>query len=258
MHRGLLNNKLLNFVHITDCHLGDDVNTCINNINTYESFNSVCEHIQRNQQDLDFILITGDISQTGTAKSYELSQSILSKFNTPIYCLPGNHDDPSQLQDIFPDSPVEQISHRQLNGIFLLQINTTVKNEEYGCIKPDTLRELEYLLKQNINMPAIIAMHHPTISTNTPWMDKITLKDSENIHNYLLQHKNIKLVITGHTHMDIQLTSGNTMFISTPSTCYQFKKGETQFKYDTLNPGYRLITIDNKFNINTELFRITI
>lgn len=258
MSRESLNNTLLNFVHLTDSHLGNNYSDQYKGLKTFESLRSVCLLIQASHTDLDFILVTGDISQTGTKESYALFQSILAEFKIPVYCLPGNHDDANLIQSLYPDSPVEHVSFIQLKRTILILINTAVLNEEFGFVKPEHLSEISNYLDQNPSKSAIVAMHHPVISTNTPWMDKITVQNAELVYKYFQQQENIKLVLNGHAHMDIKTKTSGTTFISTPSTCYQFKPGAETTEYDTLSPAYRLVSVEKNFDISTKLFRINL
>lgn len=248
---------MLNFVHITDCHLGDSRDTNYKGINSYQSLEKICGEISR-LPDIDFILVTGDISQTGNKVSYELFNSAISPLKPPVYCLPGNHDNPVLLKEFFPNSPVDHVSYLQLNDIFLLLFNTTIAGKEYGEISSDLINELEYFFTHNPQASVIVAMHHPLINCDTPWMDKIGIQHKEQQIEYFIRRENIKLVLNGHVHMAIEEVKNNTHFYATPSTCYQFKKHAGYAECDTLMPGYRMITIKEELNISTQLVRINL
>jgi 3',5'-cyclic AMP phosphodiesterase CpdA len=44
------------------------------------------------QSDLDFVIITGDITEMGTNDELKLAKSIFSTLKIPYYIMPGNHD----------------------------------------------------------------------------------------------------------------------------------------------------------------------
>ena len=52
----------------------------------------------------DALLISGDLAHNGTLESYQKLQKILNPIETEIYVLPGNHDDLSNLSQIFSQS----------------------------------------------------------------------------------------------------------------------------------------------------------
>lgn len=244
---------MLSFIHITDCHLGNNKNANYRGINTYKSLEKVCHQISLYLTDQQFILVTGDISQTGDKSSYEIFHSLLSQFELPIYCLPGNHDNPQVLQKFFPDSPTDTTRYLQINGIGLALINTVVENEVYGEVAPLALKNLELTLQENAKIPTIVAMHHPVIMTHTPWMDEICLKNKNIVKKVLQQYENVKLVLSGHAHMLLDENIKHTRFIGPPSTCFQFKQGSLVPECDKLAPCFMNIDIQNDFDVNYTL-----
>ena len=73
------------FAFVTDTHIGspngspeEDLRRTVNDINQ--------------QTDLDFVLITGDITEMGTDEEIRLAKSILDQLKIPWYPIPGNHD----------------------------------------------------------------------------------------------------------------------------------------------------------------------
>lgn len=251
------NNKpLLHFIHLTDCHLGDSPDAIINGYNTFNSLGKICQHIKHHDQHPDFILFTGDISQTGTLKSYELFQGIVNQLDYPIYCLPGNHDNPLLLKKLFPDSPLNNPVFLQINGVALVLINSTVEGKEYGQIKTNVIPQFNSFFHEHPQIPTIISMHHPLVNTQTPWMDALAIHNSREVQQYFAAKQNIKLVLNGHAHMDIQQKKGHTFYLGTPSTCYQFKPGAVDLEYDMCSPGYRLISLRENLAVENTLYRI--
>ena len=56
------------------------------------------------QKKYDALLISGDLAHSGTLQSYQKLKKILKPIETEIYVLPGNHDDFSNLSQIFNQS----------------------------------------------------------------------------------------------------------------------------------------------------------
>ena len=73
------------FAYLSDTHITegaasiDDLQACIDDIN-------------RNNE-LSFVIITGDITEFGADSEIELAKSILDKLNKPYYIIAGNHDE---------------------------------------------------------------------------------------------------------------------------------------------------------------------
>ncbi len=71
------------YAFISDTHIGattgeEDLRRTVADINK--------------QKDLDFVVITGDITEMGTNEELKLAKSIFSQLNIPFYIMPGNHD----------------------------------------------------------------------------------------------------------------------------------------------------------------------
>lgn len=71
-----------NFAHITDIHIGTE---------------TAKEDLERtvidiNNQDLDFVIVTGDITEMGTDEELASAKETLAKIKIPNYVIPGNHD----------------------------------------------------------------------------------------------------------------------------------------------------------------------
>ncbi len=90
----------IRFAQITDCHLMDEPDGRLRGIHTRATLEAILESIGNNHPHLDFLLFTGDISQIGNRASYGVFASTLASLSCPIYCIPGNHDDPAGLHDI--------------------------------------------------------------------------------------------------------------------------------------------------------------
>ncbi|WP_449435431.1 metallophosphoesterase family protein [Pedobacter steynii] len=71
------------YAFVTDTHVGtetgeEDLRRTVNDINL--------------QNDLDFIIVTGDVTEMGTKLEIKLAKEILSGLKKPWYVIPGNHD----------------------------------------------------------------------------------------------------------------------------------------------------------------------
>ena len=73
----------LKFVHLSDTHVGsstgaDDLRKTVNDINKDSS--------------IQFIVISGDITEFGADNEIQLAKQILDSLNKPWHIIPGNHD----------------------------------------------------------------------------------------------------------------------------------------------------------------------
>jgi len=60
----------MDIVQITDLHLSKDKGNELYNINTYNSAKTIIEYIAKHKKSIDYLIITGDISEDSTMQSY--------------------------------------------------------------------------------------------------------------------------------------------------------------------------------------------
>jgi 3',5'-cyclic-AMP phosphodiesterase len=58
---------------------------------TLEAFEAVLEHLRRHDQ-LDLIVVTGDIADHGRPEQYEMAAAAFARLPAPVVVCPGNHD----------------------------------------------------------------------------------------------------------------------------------------------------------------------
>ena len=80
---GILSAQTFRFAHITDTHIGGGTGS--------DDLNRTVEDINR-QADVDFIILSGDVTEFGSEEELLEAKSIISKLNKPYYVTPGNHD----------------------------------------------------------------------------------------------------------------------------------------------------------------------
>jgi len=217
---------------------------------------SVIKKIKQDRLSFDFIVVSGDISQTCTEKSYQLFSTIMKELEKPVYCIPGNHDDPEQLNHFFSISPINNITSIEHDSTLLIFVNTQVKKQQYGEISAINLKQISALLDSKKQLHAVIVLHHPPVDIKSEWMDNIGIKNGIEFMQSIKEYKNLKLILFGHVHQEIDIRFEHIQLCATPSTCYQFKPYETTMQYDDKLPGYRLININNDGIIHSQVSRL--
>lgn len=247
---------ILTFVHITDTHLLDNAKDTFHNLNTKKSLEMVLTHCKTYYPDIDFMLLTGDISQSGSEESYNLFKSLIYPCNSPIYCVPGNHDAPKLLQNIVPSCPDNSINIIKLGKFSLILINSWVEDKHHGIINQHCLQQLEEHLKNNKDQFNIIAIHHPPVLINSKWLDEIGLKNQTEFLQVINKYSQNTLLICGHVHQEVDQQLNKLRLLATPSTCHQFKANcDHRHHIDTPSPAYRFIKLTPN-DINTKVHYI--
>lgn len=254
-----------NFVSIaqlTDTHIFGDVEQSLLGIQTEASFQEVLGEIKRNLPQLDILLLTGDLSQDGSANSYDRLRISLDVFGVPAYCLAGNHDDLPIMQAQLPSEYVHLSRLLDIGKWKILLLNSVVVGAVYGFLADSELLWLEENLKANRDCPTLIAFHHPAVPINSSWMDDISLKNQEEFWTICDRYPQIEVVLNGHAHQafdQIHETPHNSVrCLVTPSTCIQFEPQNHKFQIDSQPPGFRHLRLYEDGSIETEVYRLKV
>ena len=95
----------MRFAVISDLHVRID--GLLYGLNTQKRLDDVLSDIDREAPDL--VVVTGDLADCADLGSYRLIKERLESLSRPVYVLPGNHDDPVQMRQIFPAAPAVSV-----------------------------------------------------------------------------------------------------------------------------------------------------
>lgn len=224
-------------LQITDCHLGSQPDETLLGLNTDESLRDVLD-VLRAQENPDLLLVTGDISNDGGARSYERYIDFIKEYfpNTPLAWLPGNHDEPVNMAKV-DEVPIELCL--RVPGWNLIFLDSKIPYEEGGELQSEELQRLDDELSQAPDVPTLVFLHHQVVPVGSAWVDQYTVKNSHELFAVLDKYDNVKAVSWGHVHQEFAKTRRGVDLLATPSTCVQFTPNHDEFQVDRAMPGYR-------------------
>lgn len=175
------------YAFVTDTHVGtatgeEDLRRTVADINT--------------QNDIDFVLVTGDITEMGTNEELKLAKEILSSLNKKHYVIPGNHD--TGWSESGGVSFIKEFGYDKFtfdhNGFrFIACASGPYVRMSDGHIPRDATVWLDSLLKKTPkNMPVVFINHYPIDNSLDNWYE-VTDR---------LKKKNIQYAICGHGHQN--------------------------------------------------------
>tara|TARA_R110001583_G_scaffold69129_7_gene196232 strand:- start:14705 stop:15529 length:825 start_codon:yes stop_codon:yes gene_type:complete len=245
----------LNFLQITDTHLFADRQKDLLGIKTVQSFEAVVEHAKKYQH-CQAVLSTGDLSQDHSEQSYlDFSQHIKT-LNLPCFWLPGNHDIqaimlPSLLSEGLAQTKIIDSEHWQV-----ILLDSQVEGVPYGLLSASQLDFLEHALEVNPIKKTLICVHHHVLPVGSAWLDQHILKNNDVFLDIIKPFSNVVAVLSGHVHQARDTIQDGVRFITTPSTCVQFKPNSDEFALDSVAPGYRFLSLKASGKIETVVERI--
>ena len=243
----------MKIIHLSDPHIYTDK---IHGIDPVDRFKKALNHILDNHHDADFFAITGDITDLGDKKSYQLFKQIINETKLPEQLKPqliiGNHDDREEFKINFPlietdDNGFVQYFFDREDKRFIF-IDTNLENTHTGHYCTRRQEWLSNTLHQTPKEKDIyIFMHHNPLALVKDENDGIGLQQKKEFKKILLNNKNIKHIFFGHQHITSSGSYEGITFSSPRST------------WSPLIPNfsneYRLGTANTDANYNIAIIR---
>lgn len=246
----------LRIVQITDTHLFAGGDGCLLQLNTRNSLELTLNHLQSHHWPVDLVLATGDLVHDGSETGYAYFQERFSRFDAPVYCIPGNHDEAKHL-------------HRQLNGGCLKTVKQAVHgawafvfldsnrpNSPGGYLNEEQIPLLSRSLEQLRDKHVLVVLHHHPVPLGSSWLDTMAVSNADTLYAALADTPQVKGIICGHVHQAYDAEHHGKRLLACPSTCIQFLPGSTTFTLDSLTPGYRWLELHPDGRIETGVERI--
>ncbi len=245
-------------LHFTDIHLFADDEGQSKGINTLESFHSVLNLARVNHPDAHAAVLTGDLSQDASAGSYERLAWELEPGPCPAYVLKGNHDDSAAMWVGLTGQKVDVRTDRSffLGAWQIVLLDSTVPDQVHGALTDATLEWLDRALAAHPRHHALICLHHPPIALGSLWMDAIGLANGDALFAVIDRHPNVRAVLWGHVHQEVDQHHREVRLLSSPSTGVQFAPGEETFALHDAAPGYRWLELADDGVIRTGVVRL--
>jgi len=240
-------------LHITDTHLFASERTALRGVVTQRSLDRVLDRAQRHAWPPDCILLTGDLVHDCSRAGYERLRERFAAFGVPVYCIAGNHDDPQLMRVVLEDEPLHYAGRAEIGNWCIVLIDTHVPGEDGGAIAPEALEDLDATLSAQAARHVLICLHHHPVAVGSAWLDALGIANRDSLFAVINRHQNVRALLWGHVHQSFDEHSGDLRLLATPSTCVQFKPHCTRFRYDSLPPACRWLTLHDDGRIGTEL-----
>lgn len=174
----------------------------------------------------DAVLVSGDLADHAADAEYELVCELLAPLRAPLYVLPGNHDDRRALHRHFgvPGGNGEPVQYAvELGPLRLVVLDTTRPGEDPGALDAERLALLDAALAAAPEVPTLVAMHHPPISTGVPIWDEVGLpvSDRSSLAEVVARHRQVRRIAAGHLHRTITAELAGRPVLTVSSTYVQ-------------------------------------
>lgn len=174
------------FAWLTDTHVGgrtgkEDLRLAVADVNELT--------------DIDFVIISGDITEYDIGGWLDTAYAILSRLRLPYYIIPGNHDTKWSASGTrkFASLFGEDHFNFEFNGIRFIGFDQgPLLRMGDGYVTPDKLRWLKQTLEsmEDSDQPIFIVNHYPLDESVSNWFEVVAL----------IKPYNIQAILHGHGH----------------------------------------------------------
>lgn len=240
---------------LSDSHLFESEDTNLFEVKTFHSLELITSDIRQHGEQFDLMVVTGDISEDGSKRSYQHFQRLSEDLAENTIWFEGNHDQFSNVPDELAKKCIFKTWHvDEWSFIFLA---TKVSGRDEGVLSKKELQRLESFLQEYSEKHVLIFMHHQPVDVESQFIDELGLENKREFWALTSHHKNIKGILFGHVHQVYDNQHNGIRVISNPSTSMQFTPFSPELDFDAHTHGYRTITLnpDGSMDTNVHLVR---
>ncbi|MGD0423723.1 MAG: metallophosphoesterase [Candidatus Bathyarchaeia archaeon] len=216
-------------VHFSDCHISPHGNF------VEESFDWAVKDINNLDPEPDIAILSGDLTDNGVLKEYELAVTKLDTLEPKVLVAPGNHDEKNFGQSLFQEmiGPVDHELKLRETSIFITDSPQPDRDEGRLGRRRQTNLE-EEMGRLGPNAIKILVFHHHLVSVPFSGRDQDVLEDAGDILDMVLRHK-VNLVLMGHRHVRRTLQIYDTLLVNAGTTSSIRTRGRLGHSYNIVD-----------------------
>jgi Icc protein len=215
-------------LQLTDCHLLAEPQGVYQQIQPYQHLLTLLSALKN--QCFDAVLLTGDLTQDHSLASYQLLADAFREWPSPVFYLPGNHDEPLLMAQAFAQPPFSAATVLQASGWRWLLLNTKGPTPagEFDAFQQQQLAQNI----RNSSSPLWLFCHHHPVPIGAA-IDRHGLQQPEGLLRLVADHPQVKGLAHGHCHYGYQTQhASGFMIVGCPATSVQFTLADEWYTED--------------------------
>lgn len=255
LHEQALPAGTIRVLQLTDTHLYADPSGTLLGVNTHDSFQRVVAHFRDQHWPADVLLATGDLVHDASPQGYAELRESLARFEIPVFCLPGNHDDPATMRAHLPGGQVIADTVSDFGPWRFVMLDSVIPGSDGGQLAGAELERLRAALQAS-DRHTLVCMHHQPVHVGSAWIDTMAIDNPAPLFEILDQTEQVRGLLWGHIHQTFEGKRGAVRLMGSPSTCVQFTPLSETFAVDEEPPGFRLLALLPNGEIRSQVVRI--
>src|ERR1700693_3133616 len=234
-------NRDVRLLQLSDPHLFADPAGKLRGVNTLASLQRVLGEVATRRFNPDAIVCSGDIVND-EPEGYAHFARELSAVGKPVYCVPGNHDDPALLRRALGAPPFQVGGQVDIGAWRIILLDSCVPGRAGGHLSDSELRRLD-AARADSDRFAMICVHHHPVSMASRWLDAVGIDNAGSLFELLDAYAQVRVISWGHVHQCFDERRRGVRLLATPSTGAQFLPLLDQFEVDARTLAYRLLAL---------------
>lgn len=216
----------MKLIHLTDLHLVAP-GSLLHGLDPLARLDQCLADILRHHGDADLLVITGDLTDDGSAEAYATLARRLEAVGLPHRLLLGNHDTRAGFGATFPQAPVDEAGFVQsvldTAEARLIFLDSLHDGRVTGLLCDERLVWLDARLAEAAGRPAVLFMHHPPFGIGQPSLDRYVLEpeSAAALAALVLRHGQVRQIVAGHVHRPCHGLWKGIPVTTVPATAHQ-------------------------------------
>lgn len=228
--------------HLTDIHIGN-AGAVPRGVAVRDNFLAVLKDISAIEPDT--LVLTGDLSlDVGDREIYRWVHRTLEETGIDYHVLPGNHDDPEMVAEVFGHRAGELNDRRERchRAVEAAGEQLLLFDVPGGEVVEEDLQWLRKAVTESPREEVLLFMHYPPVPLPVIHMERYyALARRDDVRRILAESSRRVYLFCGHYHNELtQEREGCSVFL-TPSTYFQIDPLEEAFAVEHHLPGWRFI-----------------
>ncbi len=207
-----------------------------------------------NRTNADYVIFAGDCVNSPTKEALAMFAKIINSLHRPYYVLNGNHDvmqvagiDKKKFYHLInrfsknriKKLPSVKVVDNKLVFIFMDGVNQFIPGAK-GYYTEDNLHFLDKKLNKYKNKHVVIFQHFPIVEPKNSDYKKTVNEDE--YKEVLSKYNNVRAIVSGHYHIENEITEDNIMHISVPALADDAQYKELNIEYSLFGDFFEIRT----------------
>ncbi|PXY36648.1 metallophosphoesterase [Prauserella flavalba] len=193
-------------VQISDTHIVPEGTLLHDKVDTTANLAAAFAAVERIGDDVQAVVLTGDLADKADAPSYRRLRSQVDEFTEragiPVLYMMGNHDERATFRvGLLGEEPsVEPYDYSRMVGdLRIIVLDSTVPGHHHGELTEEQLAWLADELATPAPAGTVLALHHPPLPSALTIMTDLGLRNADALGE-VIGGTDVKLVVSGHAH----------------------------------------------------------